>query len=72
MIDVKRRLSDLVRENASLRERLELAQRELAESVREEIELKVALRKLSDKVESLRAQIHEAPTKAGSDPQSSQ
>ena len=56
MFDPKSRLRALAEENKDLKEKLERAQRELAESVRTEVELGAAIRRLNDELEQLRAQ----------------
>ncbi len=54
MIDAKKRLGDVVKENALLKEKLETAHRELAESVRSEIELKIAVARLAEELQLLK------------------
>ena len=56
MFDPKSRMRALAKENKDLKEKLERAQRELAESVRTEVELGAAIRRLSDELDQLRAQ----------------
>jgi len=56
MFDPKSRLKALLEENKKLKEKLDRAQHELAESVRTEVELGVAIRRLSGELEALKSQ----------------
>ena len=53
MIDAKKRYQELITENKKLKDMLEIAQRELADSVLSEIQLRDAVRNLSDEVRRL-------------------
>ena len=53
MIDAKKRYLELITENKKLKDMLEIAQRELADSVLSEIQLRDAVRNLSDEVRRL-------------------